>query len=554
MGRKKKQKSLETKFRFRRHDRIGANDALEDREILKACFLDTGDLDVLANTSRPECIVLGRTGVGKTAILSMLKEREEKVIPLSPFDLALHHLANRPMLQSFMEIGIDLDLFFSILWRHIFALELIKLVSSKSGDQGIYNLFQRIQQRIYTKRSHKIAQEYLAQYPEFWKDTQVLIKEEAETLESNVSNRIKGTLGAGIIETLLLGAELSRESNSRLTREERAQIAQLGQQVVDQLQMRQLSSVVELLVNEIERDQQKRYFITIDQLDENWTHNVLRYRLIKALIETIRYFNGKSSQIKIVCAIREDLLDRVFRLTRTQGHQQEKFRSLYLQLFWKEKDLVDLIEVRINQLISHKYTKNRSVGISDILPKMIEQSNTITYIIRRTLRTPRDVIMFFNECIKQADDRAKMNKTHILAAEGVYSELRLKALADEWSADYPTLADAMEMLKRFSKTFRLRDLDKRQVENRFVDYLLRTHKHSENDYIYNVLYEKMDFDDVMPELLRVFYQVGILGIKTEKYLRTYWSFQGDKISSFDVSDDNQVQIHPAFFRVLGIRP
>ena len=169
MSLKKTRKSSESRFKFRRHDRVGANDALEDQEILERCFIDTGDLDVLADTNRPECIVLGRTGVGKTAILSMLKEREEKVMSLSPFDLALHHLSNRPMLQSFMDIGIDLDLFFSILWRHIFALELIKVVSSKSGDQGIYNLFQRIQQRIYTTRSHKVAQEYLARYPDFWK-------------------------------------------------------------------------------------------------------------------------------------------------------------------------------------------------------------------------------------------------------------------------------------------------------------------------------------------------------------------------------------------------
>ena len=47
--------------------------------------------------------------------------------------------------------------------------------------------------------------------------------------------------------------------------------------------------------------------------------------------------------------------------------------------------------------------------------------------------------MFFNECIKQAEDRAKINQTHVIAAEGIYSESRLRALSDEWSADYTTL-------------------------------------------------------------------------------------------------------------------
>ena len=162
--------------------------------------------------------------------------------------------------------------------------------------------------------------------------------------------------------------------------------------------------------------------------------------------------------------------------------------------------------------------------------------------------------MFFNECIMQADDRAKMNKTHVLTAEGVYSELRIKALADEWSADYPTLSDAIEILKRFDKSFRLNELDKSEIENRFIEYLLRTHPLPHKDYIYNLIYEKMDFVDVMPELIRIFYQVGILGIKTESFFRTYWSFQGDKISAHNISEENQIYIQPAFFRVLGVRP
>ena len=551
MSRKSKQSV--TKFKFKKHHKIGAIDAQEDKQFLQQCFVDNGELDILSNTGTPECILLGRTGVGKTALLSMLEKREEKVAVLSPFDLALNHLSNNQALGFYMDIGIDLDLFFRVLWRHVFAIELIKLVGSSSGEQRINYFFQRIQSKVYTNRSKKMAQEYLAKYPEFWRDTEILVKEETETLEKEMNKEIDSKFKLGA-EILSVGLQHSSRNSNKLSHEEKTQIAQIGQQVVNKRQMRELSAVIQLLGDELLYDKQKRCFITIDKLDENWTNDMLRYKLIRALIETIRDFNAQIDQLKIICAIREDLLDRVFRFTRNQGDQQEKYRSLYLQLYWKGKQLVHVIENRINQLIAHQYVRNQQVKIKDILPSKVQQSNSVTYIITRTLYTPRDVIMLFNECIKQAEGKAKINQTHILTAEGIYSESRLKALADEWSADYPALDNAIYLLKRIKKTFRIPDLEERVFENRLLDYLIKNHQNHRKDYIYKLIEEKMDFAEIMPELLQIFYQVGIVGIKKETYLETYWSHKGDKIYPSDITDDVKFHIHPAFFRVLGINP
>lgn len=554
VSKRNRTKSTSSKFKFRRHDRIGASDAQEDKELLLKCFVDTGDLDVLADTRRSESIVLGRTGVGKTALLAMLQDREEKVTALDPLDLALNYLANRPLLNFFMDIGVDMDLFFRVLWRHIIAIEVIKLASLTSGEQGIRSFFQTIQDRAYRNRSKRIAQEYLRRYPDFWKDTQVLIRQETNTLEKGVNNSIDATLGAKISGIVFGQAGYSRADFNRLSHEERKEIAQIGQDVVNRMQMRELSAVMELLADEFLRDRQKKYFITIDKLDENWTSNLLRYRLIRALFETIKDFNSRISQVKVICAIREDLLDRVFRFTRSQGDQQEKYRSLYLQLYWQQKELVDVLDLRVNQLLAHRYAKNQRVRIGDVLPKRVQQSNTVKYIIGRTLSTPRDVIMFFNECIKQADGKTKISQPDVLAAEGIYSELRLRALADEWSADYSTLGEAAFMLKRTKKSFTIGGLDKHEFEDQILEYLFKAQQKEGNDYIYRLVEEKLDFDAVISELLHLFYQVGIVGVKKEKYLETYWSHRGDKIHLSDVNGDARFHIHPAFFRILGINP
>lgn len=60
------------KFYFRNRDSIGAADAGDDLDTLRDCFVDTGDLAVLRDCAKPERIVLGRTGTGKTALLSRL--------------------------------------------------------------------------------------------------------------------------------------------------------------------------------------------------------------------------------------------------------------------------------------------------------------------------------------------------------------------------------------------------------------------------------------------------------------------------------------------------
>ena len=545
----KKEKKFQSRFIFKKYANVGAIDAQEDSEFLYDCFVDTGALNVLRDVSKSECIVLGRTGVGKTALLAMLEDREENVTSLSPFELALNYLANRPALQFYLEIGIDLDLFFRVLWRHIFATELIKLVGSSNKGGKVGSFFDSIIRNKYTSQYKRSAQEYLSKYPDFWLDTESRVKHEIDKLEREINGKIGGVANSGIVE-----ANANIGFSSKMSHEEKAEIAKIGQEVVNQRQMRELTMVMDLLGEELPRDKQRKYFITIDKLDENWINDMLRFKLLRALMETIRDYNVRIYKLKIVCAIREDLLDRIFRFTRSVGDQQDKYRSLYLQLHWKPSELKHVIENRINRLIQHQYAKRYSVRISDVMPKKVREKDTLKFVIERTLYTPRDVIMFFNECIKQAEDRAKINQKHVLTAEGIYSESRLRALSDEWSADYTTLGEAAFILKQMDRSFKVRDLDKSDFGERLLNYLIRAFQTKKKDYIYKLIEEKMDFDEIVPELLRIFFQVGIVGVKREAYLETYWSHEGKKLPASDINEEASIHIHPAFFRILGVRP
>ena len=114
-------------FVFRKHMSIGEVDAENDGLFLRNCFVDTGDFDVLADTLSSPCIILGRTGSGKSALLERLEELNEQVIRIEPDELALKHISNSTILTFFEDLGVNLDIFYSLLWQHTFVVELIKI-------------------------------------------------------------------------------------------------------------------------------------------------------------------------------------------------------------------------------------------------------------------------------------------------------------------------------------------------------------------------------------------------------------------------------------------
>lgn len=95
-------------FRFRRNDNIGAAMAEADDKFLSQCFVDTGDLSALANVEDPRRIVVGRTGAGKTALLSQLRQVQDNVVELSPQSVSLTYVSNSEVIQFFEAAGVNL--------------------------------------------------------------------------------------------------------------------------------------------------------------------------------------------------------------------------------------------------------------------------------------------------------------------------------------------------------------------------------------------------------------------------------------------------------------
>ncbi len=541
-----KMHSRKQKFLFRKLDQVGAPAAEEDHAFLAECFIDTGVFDVLRDIDDSRRVVVGRTGSGKTALLSRLEEADTGVIRIEPESLALPYVSNSTILDFVSRLGVKLDVFFRLLWRHVFAVELIRRHFDLKNADETQTFLQKTLRRFSSKKvANARALKYLEKWgSSFWEETDYRIKE----LTTNLEDQIKATLGAK-----LGPAQIGLEATRTMSTETRRELAQRAQQVINNVQITELSDIMSLL-SDILDDSRQKYFIVIDRLDENWIDEKLRYLLIRALIETAKDFR-KVQNAKIVVAIRSDLLMRVFRHTRDPGFQEEKYESLLLEVRWSEAELRNVLDKRIGLLVRERYTK-KAVTSEDVLPGFINGQTGFNFMVSRTLLRPRDIIMFFNYCIQQATNSPAITIDKLKIAEGEYSRARLRAIADEWSSEYPNLMTYVEVLKKSQSPLSVSDISNSSIED--VCLGVATQELNAADELSLVAMRVAEgaesIQEMRRQLVAMFYMVGILGIKLEAYEAVCWTMHGNRaVSVSEINDDSRISIHPAFWRALGTK-
>lgn len=549
-------KSPQSEFKFRRTDTIGAVSAEDDIEFLNTCFVETEEYEALKNIQDIRQIVLGRTGSGKSALFERLKQKEEeRVIVIEPQELALTYVSNSSVIRYFSELGVNLDPFYKLLWRHVLTVEVLKrhfesYANSERG--GLWNfLIDRFSSQSPKDQAAKEAVRYLQKWgKQFWVKTEYRVKEITTKMEEDLGNQLDVELRAKVLK-----GEATHGSKSYLSDEKKIEVINRAQQVVSEAQVQDLSKVLDLLEGVLS-DRQRHYYILIDRLDENWVEEKLRYRLIMTLLDSVKEIS-RVSNIKVLVAIRRDLIDRVFRLVREEGagFQEEKYQSLYLPLYWSPRRIIEILDRRVNELVTRRYQKSRSVTHSDLLPQKVNKVPITEFITERAQR-PRDVISFFNKCIEEAEDRPRLNADTLKRAEGEYSGQRLKALGDEWYADHPGLLEFAVILEKRSSSFSLDEITSNEIADLCVKSVI---DHPDGRGILRELARNVydgieDVNDFKRTLFMVFYRIGLVGLKLKSFDKASWVDElGQGVSPSEIDDSTGIVVHTTYRRALGIR-
>lgn len=535
---------------LRRGLSIGSMSAEDDERFLKDCFVSTGAVDELRSTASPKCIIVGRTGSGKSALLWSLKESEENVISIDPESLSLNYISNSTILQFFESLGIDLNVFYQLLWRHVLAVEVIKVKKHLSDEALSKSWIANLRQRLIGNPKKEKALQYLFSYGQsFWADTEERVREVVRKIEQGFEDQV----GINITAFKAKLAADMKDKNVESIQETR-EIVNKAQRVVNGVQLQELNSVMDLLAEDIFDDAQERMYIVIDDLDTGWVHDSLRFKLIRALIETIKKFR-KISNLKIIISLRSDLLETVLKNTTAAGFQQEKYEDMYLRLRWDRYYLKRLAETRISSLFKQQYT-SASVSFDDVFTRKIGDTDTFEYLFERTLQRPRDIIAFINQCLDDAAGQTNINHRAVRRAEDAYSQNRIRSLADEWRGAYGDLEDVLGCLAKLEPRFHISDLQDSILEDACIS-ITNSDAPDQVAGLFRkqcelIMDSKKSWSDMRRHTVQALYTIGAIGFKARDGAPYEWSFHNQPTLQYNkVTSDGSFAIHPMLFKALG---
>lgn len=528
---------------------IGMYDADEDEYYLDECFVETGQIRLVENVSSPKSILLGRTGTGKTAILRKLQKEAEHSIWIRPEDLALNYISNSDIIRFFENIGVDLDLFYQLLWKHVFAVELLKCRFAIHNEDSQRNFWGLIRARPNKDKSEEEAFEYLKTYAdEFWLDTETLVKQVVSGIEEELKSSIDGTP---------IGLPISFSAAAQQKKEVIADVVHKAQKVVNAIQIRKLNKVIDVLAEELFDDPQKSFYVLIDKLDERWVDDKIRYKLIRALIETLKTFR-RIKTVKIVFTMRADLLQRVFRETRDAGFQQEKYEDVLQRIKWSPEQLRRVVDTRINKLIRETYTK-QGVGFSELFAAKVGTEDSFSYMLGRTLMRPRDIILFVNECLIAATDRFDEIPAKVIReAEGHYVRKRYQSLLDEWYSTYPALDAYCRFLEGRNAHTKFANISGRELGDLALE--ISVLEDANDDPIFSMATKIATKEEGAHRhfaklWLSTLYQVGAVGLKLDSHEPWIWSYKDQpNVVPSEIREAAIFEVHPMIGRLFGIAP
>lgn len=516
--------------------RVGKNAAEEDLEILFDCFVDSVSLYDALDLNNNASIISGRTGSGKSAIIQYIL-KGEKTAFLSPLEMAMTHISNSDVLRFLNDIGADLNLFFQAIWKHVLLVEYIRLKFNLIDESRSKNWLQTIYERFRGDRSKSKALDYLEKYSgNLW----VTMDENVKTLTDSYEERIQAELKVDISKFASragYGANMSQQHKSEY-------IARV-RKIMNAEQLQDLSKVISLLAENSHNGRESHY-ILIDHLDERWVDEGIKYKLINALVEALTKFRPIRS-LKIIVALRTDVIERSIQENEDSAFQREKFRDKLINIEWSERQLKELINKRIGFSFRRKYSPQRQVLFEDIFTQKVKGRSAFDYIVERTLMRPRDFISFTNLCLEQGESKFEISPSDIISAEVRYSQYRFEALLDEWRVAYPQLQQIMPLIRNRESTFRLTEITGEMVDNISLDIMSARYP------VMNQLTKvsSLVLEDPCPKNRSIFkamaasilYRVGAIGLKLSPQEPTIYCYQDRPIvPPEDITDSCGIRV------------
>jgi hypothetical protein len=535
--------------RLQSNANLGGEQAEAD-PLLEFVFYRSGDYETIESRLDSRCFIIGRTGSGKSAAFQHLEETHgKKVIRITPEDLSLPYIVDLRVIRYLDSLDVNLDLLYTALWKHVLLVEIIRRRYNVDSPIAKQNFLEIIRDRVKRDPAKKAALDYLDEFgSSFWCETDERVREITETFEERIDAEAKARFGLPHA-----GVSAGSDSGTIMTTESRAEQADRFQRIVNQTQLARLNKMLNVLDEDILDTPHQSLYVIVDDLDREWVDERVANDLIRCLFKTVLDLK-RVRHLKVLVALRTNIFHELDFGAR--GGQEEKFRSLVLQMRWSKRDLEELIDERVRYV--SKLNDSGLMAVDDLLP---HTNNTrgcaFDYILDRTLMRPRDTISFINECLSIHSANGRLTWSDITRAEKSYSENRLFALRDEWKPTYPGIQEVLALFRDA-----VVPLSKDQL-GKYLDeaMLLLSDPNFQGVRWMTTLSESMwsstnesSWADLYHPLAKMLYEIGFIGFVQSPDKPVMYSYDNpDFANDFsNLENTKEFLVHPAYHLALNV--
>ncbi|WP_374198843.1 P-loop ATPase, Sll1717 family [Janthinobacterium sp. UMAB-56] len=415
----------------------------ERDDLLSSYFFDNGVLQSVVS-SPSSFLVLGRKGAGKTAVFRYLTENTKQfigvddiLVPLSfeDYNWNIHSLlTNENKAESML---------YKQSWRFMILVEALKAYKTWFEKER-----KTVPKRIAlaTKLLEKL---FDSPVPSIYQIVgRKLLSLSALKLPSGGLD-----LEDGGIDSISVGAgEISFDAVR-----------------ADKDLRQHLSENIENLINHLDRALSEadatwpRVFVCFDRVDEAWdevSYEASR-KVIAGLVSASDAINSQfKGKLRPIVFLREDIFDVLS--INDANKLREDCGAL---LNWNKKSLTSLILRRVNYF-GKLHQQAQIVDLDSMFDKqaMRQGAKPSSYLLRRTMMRPRDLISLFSRTVETmrekandpfAEDNIEFDKLEceaIYSAEPGYSEWLKQELLDEWKVQRPVIINLFHAIQNNGST------------------------------------------------------------------------------------------------------
>lgn len=427
---------------------LGDPRAENDGTMLESAFLETPDYRTLIEAPRDRCVVVGRRGTGKSALVYMLKKHyrstpKKKVVSLSPDEDQMIGL--RSSSKYFGENFRQLRAGSRIVWKYALLMEAVTAAidhhrASKAPD--------------YVGLRHKSAE---------WMRSR-----------NGVAERVRKTLKDNV------EADASVEDA----------IADLASALHIRDLEDSLSELLDVTGEEV--------YILIDKLDEGYEPDDTGVAIIDGILQAAIDVNSQINRVYATVFLRDNI-------HRTLIYKDPDFsrniEGQTLRLHWDEIALFNLVTARVKFALG--FEQEGSVKIwNRVVAKGLIGRPGFRRVLSQTLYRPRDLLILLNEAFYTASKsgRSQIVDDDIEASAKYISNNRIEDLKKEYEVIVPGVSVFLSKFKNGNPEFvlgNLRPLIREVLEGAGYEIAVQ---------------QQLAFFDNEIDVIKLLYSIGFLGI------------------------------------------